>query len=69
MVRFAIIAHPSLSIIDTLQLVEKPTADGSAPSESERPEVMRKQMTRVFDEILGESKKVVYIGEDVQHGG
>jgi pyruvate/2-oxoglutarate/acetoin dehydrogenase E1 component len=35
----------------------------------ERPEVMRKQMTRVFDEILGDDPSVVYIGEDVQHGG
>lgn len=26
-------------------------------------------MTRVFDEILGEDNSVVYIGEDVQHGG
>ncbi len=68
MVRFAIIFHVSFSI-DSLFLLEKPTADGGSPSDSERPEVMRKQMTRVFDEILGESKKVVYIGEDVQHGG
>lgn len=30
---------------------------------------MRKQMTRVFDEILGEDQNAVYIGEDVQHGG
>ncbi len=35
----------------------------------ERPEVMRKQMTRVLDEIMGEDNSVVYIGEDVQHGG
>ena len=31
--------------------------------------MMRKQMTRVFDELLTEDNSVVYIGEDVQHGG
>jgi len=30
---------------------------------------MRKQMTRVFDEALYEYPEMVYIGEDVQHGG
>ncbi len=34
-----------------------------------RPDVMRKQMTRVFDELLGKYPEAVYIGEDVQHGG
>ncbi len=36
---------------------------------AERPEAMRKQMTRAFDEILTDNKDVVYIGEDVEHGG
>jgi 2-oxoisovalerate dehydrogenase E1 component len=31
--------------------------------------VMRKHMTAVFDEILNDNKDVVYIGEDVTHGG
>eukprot|EP01061_Rhynchopus_euleeides_P020168 TRINITY_DN32905_c0_g1_i1.p1 TRINITY_DN32905_c0_g1~~TRINITY_DN32905_c0_g1_i1.p1 ORF type:complete len:771 (+),score=312.17 TRINITY_DN32905_c0_g1_i1:36-2315(+) len=31
--------------------------------------VMRKHMTRVFDEILAEQSDVVYVGEDVEHGG
>lgn len=26
-------------------------------------------MTRVFDELLGKYKNLVYVGEDVQHGG
>ena len=30
---------------------------------------MRKLMTRVFDEVLGVHRDVVYIGEDVEHGG
>ncbi len=35
----------------------------------QRPEVMRKHMTRVFDELLTKMRGLVYIGEDVQHGG
>jgi 2-oxoisovalerate dehydrogenase E1 component len=35
----------------------------------EKPNVMRKHMTRVFDEQLGLHEDLVYIGEDVQHGG
>lgn len=34
-----------------------------------RNEPMRKQMTRVLDEILSSDDKVVYVGEDVEHGG
>lgn len=34
-----------------------------------RGEVMRKNMTRVFDELMTEDKRIVYLGEDVQHGG
>ncbi len=30
---------------------------------------MRKQMTRVLDEALRGDKAVVYLGEDVEHGG
>eukprot|EP00744_Colponema_vietnamica_P022097 GILI01031693.1.p1 GENE.GILI01031693.1~~GILI01031693.1.p1 ORF type:complete len:477 (+),score=40.16 GILI01031693.1:157-1431(+) len=32
-------------------------------------QVMRKHMHRVFDELLEENKNLVYIGEDVRHGG
>ncbi len=42
---------------------------GKEVSDKERPEAMRKQMTRVFDELLSVHKDMVYIGEDVQHGG
>uniref|UniRef100_A0A6B2KYX5 3-methyl-2-oxobutanoate dehydrogenase (2-methylpropanoyl-transferring) n=1 Tax=Arcella intermedia TaxID=1963864 RepID=A0A6B2KYX5_9EUKA len=31
--------------------------------------VMRKHMTAVFDELLTKNKNLVYIGEDVEHGG
>lgn len=33
------------------------------------PHVMRRHMNRVLDELLEERKELVYIGEDVQHGG
>ena len=32
-------------------------------------EVMRKHMTRVIAEVMEKNPKVVYIGEDVEHGG
>jgi 2-oxoisovalerate dehydrogenase E1 component len=68
-----------------LQSTTAPLAESSVPLRSspgiksfpannknqgaERPEVMRKHMTRVFDELLGKYTNLVYIGEDVQHGG
>lgn len=35
----------------------------------EKREVMRKHMTRVISEVMEKDPKVVYIGEDVEHGG
>ena len=35
----------------------------------EKKEIMRKHMTRVIDECLGRYEDVVYLGEDVKHGG
>lgn len=32
-------------------------------------DTMRKHMTRLYEELLGENTDMVYIGEDVQHGG
>ena len=37
--------------------------------QSDKPQVMRKQMTRVLDEIMTDDPSVVYLGEDVIHGG
>ena len=34
-----------------------------------RPDVMRKHMTRLYDELLSTNKNCMYIGEDVEHGG
>ena len=41
---------------------EKPGGQG-------KKEVMRKHMTRVLDECLGRDENVIYLGEDVEHGG
>ena len=38
-------------------------------SEAGKREVMRKHMTRVIDESLSDHPELVYIGEDVEHGG
>jgi len=35
----------------------------------EKPQVMRKHMTRFYDEILTTNRCAVYVGEDVRHGG
>ena len=34
-----------------------------------KPDTMRKNMTQIYDELLRDNKAVVYIGEDVEHGG
>ncbi len=36
---------------------------------SQKGEPMRKNMTRVIEEVLSADEKIVYIGEDVEHGG
>lgn len=40
----------------------------SHPSQG-KPQVMRKHMTRFCDEVLGSDPTIVYLGEDVRHGG
>jgi pyruvate/2-oxoglutarate/acetoin dehydrogenase E1 component len=45
-------------------------ASSTTPSASTGPrEVMRKHMTRVYDELMSKYKDIIYIGEDVRHGG
>jgi ectoine hydroxylase-related dioxygenase (phytanoyl-CoA dioxygenase family) len=34
----------------------------------EKPQIMRKLMTRGVAEVLEQDKRVVYVGEDVEHG-
>jgi 2-oxoisovalerate dehydrogenase E1 component len=41
----------------------------SATSKTNKRDVMRKHMTRVIDEVMEANSRVVYIGEDVEHGG
>lgn len=36
---------------------------------NEKPVVMRKNMTRCLDEEMKNRPELVYIGEDVRHGG
>ncbi|KAL7547356.1 hypothetical protein ACHAWF_010672 [Thalassiosira exigua] len=47
--------------------------DGGEPKQIKgkrtKKEVMRKHMTRVISEVMEKDEKVVYIGEDVEHGG
>ena len=38
-------------------------------NDKKKPDTMRKSMTRLYDEILHQDIDVVYIGEDVEHGG
>ncbi|CAB9498379.1 oxoisovalerate dehydrogenase subunit beta [Seminavis robusta] len=52
----------------TERTIEKPKSE----STSKRPkklDVMRKHMTRVLEESLANDDSVVYLGEDVEHGG
>ena len=47
-----------------------PNALSSSENAKVKKEVMRKHMTRAYDELLGDDgKKCVYLGEDVRHGG
>lgn len=44
-------------------------SERAARDEGKTREIMRKHMTRVIEESLADDKRVVYIGEDVEHGG
>jgi pyruvate/2-oxoglutarate/acetoin dehydrogenase E1 component/TPP-dependent pyruvate/acetoin dehydrogenase alpha subunit len=50
---------------------QSPDTDFSATLETVtgKKEVMRKQMTRVIEEVMERDDSVVYLGEDVKHGG
>lgn len=45
-----------------------PTTPTTTPTK-EQPRVMRKHMTRVIDEAMEKDGSIVYLGEDVKHGG
>ena len=44
-------------------------SNASSAADAVPGDVMRKHMTRVFDELLTKTPNMVYLGEDVQHGG
>ena len=58
--------NPSL-----LQNYHPESVEATSTDKSKRPkrDVMRKHMTRVISETMTNKEKVVYIGEDVEHGG
>jgi 2-oxoisovalerate dehydrogenase E1 component len=62
------VSPPALPLFSSSNSME----DGIAPvtfKPTGKKEVMRKHMTRVIDECLGQYPEVVYLGEDVEHGG
>jgi len=70
------IQEPKVTLEDMLDKVCGPLAQIPASNKEnlenknvEKPQVMRKNMTRVLDEALSADESVVYLGEDVRHGG
>jgi 2-oxoisovalerate dehydrogenase E1 component len=70
------IQEPKVTLDDMLSRASVPlapllctTSDNTENAEGEKPHVMRKNMTRVIDEALSTDRSVVYLGEDVRHGG
>lgn len=75
-------SEPKVTLEDMMDRVSAPLAimpPKSSPSttsssevgnsSNEKPQVLRKHMTRFYDELLTEDPSVVYLGEDVRHGG
>ena len=50
-------------------LISSKVATLDKSNDNDKPEVMRKNMTRFYNELLTQQSDTVYIGEDVQHGG
>jgi TPP-dependent pyruvate/acetoin dehydrogenase alpha subunit/pyruvate/2-oxoglutarate/acetoin dehydrogenase E1 component len=51
---------------------EKPELNSTTSNTTtggEKPQVLRKHMTRVFQELMTDDSSIVYLGEDVRHGG
>ena len=58
------------SVIHNLKEIGKEKEkEGNKKSSDPELNSMRKHMTRLYDELLSTYEDVVYIGEDVQHGG
>eukprot|EP00980_Cylindrotheca_fusiformis_P020562 scaffold7641_cov115-Cylindrotheca_fusiformis.AAC.8 len=74
------IQEPKVTLEEMMDRVSAPLAslpktithkDGKSSNDTKtnKPQVMRKHMTRVFHELLDQDSSVVYMGEDVRHGG
>lgn len=70
-------AHESRKFVEEKALDIEPLFSGHSTTSASFPskkvtatcDVMRKHMTKCFDEALSRYKNMMYIGEDVQHGG
>ena len=51
------------------QPIRAVTSSSSNDEDEKPPEVMRKHMTRLMHEVMEQTNDVVYLGEDVRHGG
>jgi TPP-dependent pyruvate/acetoin dehydrogenase alpha subunit/pyruvate/2-oxoglutarate/acetoin dehydrogenase E1 component len=58
-----------LAAITNLLPPAPPTPQPQPLPSDEKPQVMRKHMTRVLEELLEKDPSVVYLGEDVRQGG
>ena len=58
------VAPPAIPVTYNKDIKHSPVSESKG-----KKEVMRKHMTRVIDECLGRDDNLVYMGEDVEHGG
>lgn len=72
----AALAEPKVSLDDMMGRVSVPrlqlpptSVDTKNPGTVEKPQVMRKHITRMIEEAMEADSTVVYLGEDVRHGG
>lgn len=73
------VLEPKVTLEDMMDRVSVPLSPPPPPpcgpppnggsDGTEKPQVMRKHMTRVLEEALEADPSVVYLGEDVRHGG
>ena len=66
-------AEPKLddraALVDRVAAPVAPVPTPAVTTTEKRVDVLRKHATRVLDELLSKHEDVVYIGEDVEHGG
>ena len=64
-----LVSSPLVAYDNTGWIQKQKRSAGSTTKSKRKPEVMRKQMTRVIGEVLENVDNAVYLGEDVRHGG